>query len=172
MRWLVLTLVVACDGGGAPAIDAAPAGAIQLTAGAGFSGQASDLRWGANSDCPAAGSAVVSVTIRSFGGDPTNGFGICLPRPDLVGSAAIDLGDDTKVQLVGAVVSAGGCSVGKAAGAKPTGTVTFAGFSTSAGASYQMTVNGQVGGTTTCVSDGGPVAVPITFSGTALVTPR
>lgn len=165
MRWLVLIAAAACDGGGMPAVDAAP-GAITLSA-PGLSLDVTDFGWGANNDCPAGGGGAVPVTIRATA--PGGGVGLCLPHPDLVGSAPLDLGDEGVVRDFSAGGQAGGCSATKTTGAKPSGTVRFAGFSTSAGATYQMTISGQVDGVASCADAG---HVTIQLSGTALVTPR
>jgi hypothetical protein len=172
MRWLVLMLA-ACGGSSVPD---APPGAITVTAGA-ITNTITGLRWGANNDCPASGAQVISVTIQGSGTGSASGAGIglCLPRPDQIGSAALDLGDDTKVQLVGASASASDCMVTKASGVKPSGSVTFIGFSAKDGASYQVTLAGQVAAKATCVgasADAGIADVTLQLSGTALVTPR
>jgi hypothetical protein len=159
---IVLGVLGACDGGSS-ALDAAP-GAITLSAGP-TSAPVTGFRWGANNDC---GAASVTIQGAAAGG---GGIGLCLPRADLIGAGAIDLADDTKVQLVGATLVTSACTTAPAPGARPSGTVTFTGFSTQTGASYQLTLAGQVAGRTSC-ADAGSADVTIGLAGTALVTPR
>src|SRR5262249_44868817 len=143
-----------------------PAGAITVTAGSDLFSY-TGFRWGANNDCPAAGASVISVTLRGpQTGAGDHGLGLCLPRPDQVGAGSIDLGDSTHVQLAGITGKAGSCEVAMKSGATPSGTVTFAGFSTQAGAAYQMTLAGQVAGTSSC----GDAPITLTIAGTAAVT--
>jgi hypothetical protein len=152
--------------------DAGP-GAVTVTVGA-DSAQISGFRWGANNDCPAAGAQVISVTISGTQAPPAAagfGIGMCLPRPDRIGAAPIDLGDDTMVQLAGASVSAGGCTLQKGKDAKPSGSLSFVGFCTETGSSYQVTFAGQVAGTKIC-GTGPTEEVVLQLAGTALVTPR
>jgi hypothetical protein len=132
--------------------------------------------WGENNDCPATGSQVISVTIRGPQIGAPGGIGLCLPRPDLVGSDPIPLADRTRVQLVtvsatvlGPVVG-GTCTTELAASPPPTGTVRFAGFCTRAGAAFAMTFSGEVAGRRTCgatVDD-----VTMSLGGTVAVTPQ
>src|SRR5262249_39052240 len=134
--------------------------------------------WGANNDCPASGSQVVSVTISGRQTRPDAvgyGVGLCLPRPDRIGTAPVMLSDGSLVQLVGASGSSEGCVVFPTFGAVPSGTVTFAGFCTVSGESFTMTLAGAVAGTHTCAAldaGGTPQAVTLMLSGTALVSPR
>jgi len=127
----------------------------------------SGFHWGKNNDCPATGSAVVSVTIRGNQTGKASGLGLCLPRPDLIASAAIDLGDSTRVQLVGATAVAGACT-STMGPTKPIGTVTFAGFCTEAGTTFAMTLAGQVEGTKTC-GTGPSTPVTLVIGGQTLV---
>ena len=166
MRKLVFLLLVGCSSSGSTPDSLPPPGAITVTAG-GSTFSYTGFRWGENNDCPAAGSGVISVTLRGpQTGAGDHGLGLCLPRPDLVGSAAINLGDAAHVVLAGVTGTQGGCEVAMRPGAVPTGTVTFAGFSTQTGAAYQMTLAGQVEGTSSCAD--GPVSLQL--SGTAAVT--
>lgn len=155
----------------------AGSGAIALRGG-GVDTEIGGLRWGQNNDCPAGGTAVVSVTISGGQTSPradSYGLGLCLPRPDQIDASAVDLSDATRVQLVGASGTVDGCSIMMTSGARPSGTVTFSGLCTQAGAAWLMTLAGQVAGTKRCQSDGGlgtPEAVTIELAGQALITPR
>jgi hypothetical protein len=129
--------------------------------------------WGRNNDCPAQGASVISVTLRGHQSDATDfGLGFCLPRPDLIGAAAIDLADTSLVLLVGASARLdNGCMLGLAPDAVPTGSVTFSGFSTHAGADFRMTLSGQVDGIEQCGS-GPSTPVTMVLGGQVLVEPQ
>ena len=168
MRSLVLILLLAgCGDGGGGSPDATPPpGAITVTSDSGVLSY-TGFRWGENNDCPAAGSGVVSVTIRGpQTGAGDHGLGICLPRPDQVGTASIDLGDSAHVVLAGVTGKSGSCEVTARSGATPSGLLTFTGFSTQTGAAYQMTFAGQVEGTSSC----GDAPITLFIAGTAAVT--
>ncbi len=159
---VILLFVPACggDGGGLPD------GAATITVGAQVTSYGGFI-WGKNNDCGA-----TSVTIRGHqSDDDESGIGLCLPRPDLLGGAAVDLADADVVQLVGATATAAGCTTTLASSAIASGTVTFPGFSTASGASYQMTLAGQVDGTRTCASGPGE-AVTMVLGGTVRIDPQ
>jgi len=167
MRALVYMLLLAGCGSDNSTPDAPlEPGAVNVTAGGDVLAYAG-FRWGANNDCPASGASVISVTVRGpQNGAGDHGLGVCLPRPDQVGTATLDLGDPTHVQLVGLTGKLGSCEVAMKSGATPSGFVTFTDFSTQTGAAYQMTFAGQVAGTSTCAD--GPITLFI--AGTAAVT--
>lgn len=167
MRALLFTLFLVGCGSDNSTPDAPPEpGAINVTAGGDVLSY-TGFRWGANNDCPASGAGVISVTIRGpETGAGDHGLGLCLPRPDQVGTASLDLGDTTHVQLAGITGKAGSCEVAMKSGAVGSGFVTFTGFSTQTGAGYQMTFAGQVAGTSSCGD--GPITLFI--AGTAAVT--
>jgi hypothetical protein len=151
----------------------ATAGAATLTAGA-TTYSYEGLRWGENNDCPAPGSPVISVTISGpqVGPEPSDlGLAFCLPRPQVITGTPILLSDRNQIELVGASGSAAGCVVAPSFGAIPTGTVTFTGFCTSAGASFMMTLAGSIAGTRTCAG-GAAENVTLELGGTTLVEPR
>lgn len=167
MRALLCTLFLAgCGSDNVTPDGPLAAGAINVTAGGDvllYTG----FHWGANNDCPASGASVISVTLRGpQTGAGDHGLGLCLPRPDQVGTASIDLGDSAHVQLAGITGKAGSCEVTATSGAVPSGFVTFTGFSTQTGAAYQMTFAGQVAGTSSC----GDGPITLFLAGTAAVT--
>jgi hypothetical protein len=174
---LILALLAAAcgDGGGGECVGVgdAAAGPVTITA-SGTTFSYDGLRWGENNDCPAPGTAVISVTISGpqVGPEPSDlGIAFCLPRPDTITSAPIALSDRTQIELVGASGSAEGCVVGPAFGAMPTGTVSFAGLCTTAGASFTMTLSGSIEGTRTCATEPAE-SVTLVLGGTTLITPR
>ena len=178
MRVALFMLLAACsDPAGkkcSGVADGGSAGEITLGAGGNTFGY-SQFTWGENNDCPASGAQVVSVTISGAQTRPEVvgfGIGLCLPRPDRIGSAPVMLSDSALVQLVGASGSGGGCVVAPTSGAVPSGTVTFSGFCTTAGESFTMTLSGSVSGTRTCGDAGVPEAVTLALAGSALVSPR
>jgi hypothetical protein len=167
MRTLVAVLVVA----GACSGDGTSPGAITVST-ATMSADYASFRWGANNDCPAGGGTqVVSVTIigEQSGSGGAYGIGLCLPRPDQIGAGAISLGDDSKIRLDSLTGKVGDCTFTQNGSAS--GTATFAGFSTAAGATYTLTLAGQVPGTSTC-GGGAVMVVTLALSGTADVAPR
>jgi hypothetical protein len=175
---LVLFLAASCGDSGNKKCSGVPdggaAGEVTIAAGGDTFGYG-HLTWGENNDCPASGSQIVSVTISGAQTRPEAvgfGIGLCLPRPDRVGSAPVSLSDTSLVQLVGASGSGGGCVIAPSSGAAPSGTVTFTGFCTTAGESFMMTLAGSVSGTRTCGDAGVPQAVTLALAGTALVVPR
>ncbi|HKA86417.1 MAG TPA: hypothetical protein VKE22_02090 [Haliangiales bacterium] len=175
MRALVLVCLCACSGdGGTPVCTASPdAGLAGLFVSIGANSTAyKGLKWGANNDCPAAGSSVVSVTIigEQVGSGGQFGIALCLPRPDLIRAAAIDLADATMVKLESLTGELAGCMFTK--DGTPTGTITFSGFCAQAGATYVVALAGQVPATSRC-SPGGPTnSVTLVLSGDAVVVPR
>jgi hypothetical protein len=129
--------------------------------------------WGENNDCPAQGASVISVTLRGHQSDASDfGLGFCLPRPDLIGATAIDLADTSLVLLVGASARLdNGCTVGLAPDALPTGTITFSGFGTHAGASFRIKLAGQVHGIERCGS-GPSTPATMVLGGDVVVEPQ
>ncbi len=177
---LVLVLVAACGNGDSPGEcrglpDGGVAGATGVTLGDGTSSFRYDaFLWGENNDCPAAGSSIVSVTINSAQTDPPSdlGIGLCLPRPDVIGAGPISLADRNLVELVGASGSGDGCVLQPSFTTMPSGTVTFAGFCTTAGSSFTVTFAGSIAGTRTCEGGAPAENVTLTLAGTAIVRPR
>jgi hypothetical protein len=174
MRRALWLLVLGACGGGGPGgvcglvVDARSDEVATLTVGS-DSFAYGGFRWGQNNDCTSG--SVVSVTIRGGQVAPAaaaGGLGLCLPRPDLVGDAPIDLGDTSRVQLVGATAQGGACTTTPAERARPSGTVTFTGFCTTAGTAYELALAGQIAGTRTCAG-AAPEAVTIALGGKALV---
>ncbi len=175
MRVLLLVCVCACSSDGGPTICAAAPdaglGGLFVAIGANQTAY-KGLKWGANNDCPATGSSVVSVTIIGEQVDSNGQFGIalCLPRPDLIGAQPVSLADDTRVRLESLTGSLAGCTFTK--DGTPSGTATFVGFCTEAGGTYVVALDGHVAGTSQC-SPGGPTgSVSLVLSGSAVVVPR
>jgi len=174
MRAWLLVLVCACggDGGGScpgPG-DAGVAGVVADSDG--DIATYGDFRWGANNDCPAAGSSVVSITIigEQVGSGGTAGIGLCFPRPDLIDGTPVDVSDTSKVLFESLTAQVGPCRYTKAAGA-PLGTVTLGGFCTEMGAAFSIRFSGGVPATKQCGS--GPTElVTMSLSGSAAVTAR
>jgi hypothetical protein len=173
MRACLLLCVCACSGGGEKVCTAPPdAGlaGILVTVGA-DSTPYRGFKWGANNDCPAAGSSVVSVTIigEQVGGAGAFGMAFCLPRPDLIDAQAVSLADDTKLRFESLTGAIGACTFAK--DGTPSGTATFGGFCTELGATYVVMLDGEVAGTSTC-GTGPTTPVTLVLSGTAVVVPR
>jgi hypothetical protein len=173
MRACLLLCLCACSGGGDKVCTAPPDAGVDgilVTVGADSLPYGS-FKWGANNDCPQAGSSVVSVTIigEQVGGGGSFGMGFCLPRPDLIDAQAVSLADDTKLRFESLTGEVGGCVIAKAG--TPSGTATFEGFCSEAGASYNVRLDGQVAGTSQCGS-GPTTPVTLVLSGTAVVVPR
>jgi hypothetical protein len=170
---MLVSMLAACGDDG-PAVCGVAASTPEGGATIGVAGDSASyvgFIWGANNDCPATGSSVVSVTLRGHQSDATDfGLGLCLRRPDRIGEGAIDLADDSLVLLVGASAHIAPCDTSIAPDATPTGTVTFAGFCTAAGTRFLMTLSGQVAGIRTC----GDQLVPVTMmlGGRVLVVPQ
>jgi hypothetical protein len=171
-RALFMVLLWGCGGddGDGECVGVGDAGAVSgatITAG-GETFAYGNFIWGANNDC-----GMNSITITGPQVTPAAtgfGIGLCIPNPARITSAPAPLSDRTIVELVGASAMGGGCSYLPAAAAIPSGTVTFGGFCTTAGANFTMTFAGQIAGTRTCT--GAPEPVTIQLGGTAIVTPR
>ena len=165
---VVLLLASACgdDGGGAcvGVGDAGVPGAT-ITVGAESFGYGGFL-WGENNDC-----GPDSVTVQGGQTSPPSDFGIglCVPDPDAVGAGPVPLG--SLVELRGAAAEAAGCVYQYTSTATPSGTVTFGGLCTAAGASFTVSFAATVPGTRTCAG-GAAEPITMTLGGTALVTPR
>ena len=174
MRACLLLLVCACGGSCPGPGDAGVAGVVATSAS--DTATYGNFRWGANNDCPAAGSSpdaghVVSVTVigEQVGSGMMAGIGLCFPRPDLI-DAPIDLSDTTKVLFESMTAQVGDCRYTKAVGT-PLGTVSFGGFCTQMGAAFSIHFSGGVPANKQC--GGGPTElVTMSLSGSAAVTAR
>jgi hypothetical protein len=171
MRALAIIVGLAACGNGAEECrgvgDAGVSGAT-ITVGSetfGYGG----FDWGKNNDC-----GPESVTIQGRQVSPPSDFGIglCLPRPDDLGAAPVPLSDRTRIELRGAAAQAGGCTYQFSSSAAPSGTVTFGGLCTTAGAAFTMTLAGTVAGTRTCADAGPAEPITLVLGGTALVNAR
>jgi hypothetical protein len=174
MRACLLLLVCGCGGDGGESCpgpgDAGVAGVVATSAS--DTATYGDFRWGANNDCPAAGSSVVSVTVigEQVGSAMMAGIGLCFPRPDLIDGTPVELSDTTKVLFESMTAQVGDCRYTKAASA-PLGTVSFGGFCTQVGAAFSIQFSGGVPASKQC--GGGPTElVTMSLSGTAAVTAR
>ena len=153
----------------------APAQATLVTAG-GASFAYEGFTAGLNGDCPVTTGSRGSVTIR--GNQTGSGFPLtfCVRREDDVRSGQpISLADDTFIQVVDVNGrDPAGCTYAKDTGAVATGTITFDGFCTTAGTTYNMTLAGSIAGLKTCgASDGGVASsdpVTLELAGDVLVT--
>jgi hypothetical protein len=124
-------------------------------------GQWGDFEASANNDCPppgGPGSGAISLTIEGVEVGGTSRFSLCLPRPDEIGSAPVSLADADLVQL--GTVSAGtddGCRFQLDRDMPPAGTVSFAGYCADGTdpAGFEMILDGTIGITRICDSDGG-----------------
>jgi hypothetical protein len=143
---------------------------------------------GANNDCPAPSppDGLISVTVFAEQVEPAGAavLTFCLPRPDLLegdeGGVTVPLLPDTqpageadRVHLIDVQADHGdGCRWEGAAGAVPTGTVTFRGLCGDAveEGPWDLTIDAAVDATETC--EGEPdVNVSVTIEGTATVEP-
>ena len=174
MRACLLLLVCACggdDGGSCPGPGDAGVAGVVAASGSDMAAYG-DFRWGANNDCPAAGSSVVSVTVIGVqvGSGEMAGMGLCFPRPDLIDDMPVNLSDTSKVLFESMTAQVGPCHYTKASGA-PLGTVSFGGFCTELGAAFSIHFSGGVPANKQC--GGGPTElVTMSLSGSAAVTAR
>ena len=168
MRWLLVIGAISSCNGDKPcgaALDAGTSGAT-VTVGTPF--VFGDYTASQNNDCTPLGGAV-SVTVQGTQvtpapGGPT-GMVLCLPRPDDIDGDPIPLSDTMQVQVsIDIFATDGPCQLRLDHSAVPTGTITFKGFCTKAGAVYGMTLAGAVGGFRSCpVNAGPPVETPVTL---------
>lgn len=135
----------------------APAAGITLTVGAEtvtFGGFTASV----NNDCTISGSGVISVSVHgtSSGGS----FTLCLPRPDLLGDAAVPLvpsrvppmADDRAQVIDASAPLMGGCTVQKDTTMAPSGTASFLGYCDGGAntAGYALELSGTVPLVKTC----------------------
>jgi hypothetical protein len=131
---------------------------------------------GLNNDCPAADApaGVVSVSIAGVQTDGTGLFTICVGRPDLLASQALDLGVDTagvEVRIVDVTGTADNCTYDFNSTTPPTGTASATGLCDNADnpAGFALVLDGGVTLSRTCgatVDD-----VTMTLRGRVAVTP-
>lgn len=125
-----------------------------------------DLRAGANNDCPdpMAPAGVISMTIQRLTPPLLT---ICVPRPDkLDGGLAIG----TDVHLVDAGGSAGSCTYQlDHTAAAPTGTISSTGLCNNGGSPFTLTIDATFTELRTC---GTQDTVTATLSGTATIMPQ
>jgi hypothetical protein len=160
---LALLLLCACGGDDPPP----PTGATLTVAGETF--RYDGFIWGLNNDCGMRSVTIVGSQVEPAVTGP--GIGLCLPDPDRVGAAPLPLADEALVELVGASAEGGGCLYARVPAAAASGTVTFAGLRTTAGARYTMSFAGSVAGTRSC-GGGDPEPVTLELGGAARVTQR
>ncbi len=130
----------------------------------------------ANNDCSVAGSPT-SLTVNGVQmGQPSFHVTFCLPRPDQIGGAAIELTDDSRVQVININADlGGGCLLTMDPAGSPSGTITFVGYCSDGSdpAGYAIQLAGTVPGFRTCTGgDAGSQSTPvdIALSGTTSVT--
>lgn len=132
---------------------------------------------GRNNDCNVAGSGVVSVTIGGTQSGDSSPVTLCLPRPDLLDTAAVPLthdrippADDDRAQLIDAVATlAGGCRA-SLDGTRPiTATASFTGLCAAGAdpAGFALTVTGTVPVNVVCPDSTTPSTA--TLAGTVAV---
>jgi hypothetical protein len=154
------------DGGAAPAVG------IMLTGG-NEPFTFGNFTWGRNNDCTIPGGPI-SITIlgdMTTPNDARYAVALCLPRPDLVvAGTPIALSDASMIQQAsfGARDSTNACTYGIDLAHTPTATVQFDGFCTAHGASFVMTLAGDVPAVKTCGAT--MTDITLTYSGTVTVT--
>lgn len=130
-----------------------------------------------NNDCPEAG-APTSITIEAQQSSPTTtlraSLTLCLPRPDLIDTAPIDLADDSLVQIIDVTQRPEpGCLITLDRSVAAAGSITFTGFCGDGQGSegYAIVLDGTVGGQLACETDGGMTAeaISVTLRGSAAV---
>jgi hypothetical protein len=141
-----------CPDGGTCGPGAAAADGLGL-AGTGVDVHYQALAASANNDCPEPGAPAGVVSLTIGGTQVGAGFPItlCVPRPDRLDGAAVQLGTDVQVIDLGADAG-GGCTLALATTGAPSGTVTAAGVcddGTSA-AGFALTFDGIVPMKRTC----------------------
>jgi hypothetical protein len=128
-----------------------------------------------NNDCTIAGSGVISVSIHGSQVGGTGSLTLCLPRPDLIGAAAVPLSPPTlppdpadRVQLVDASASlAADCTVARDPGGAPAAQATFTGYCAGDPAGYALALAGTLALRRTCPA--GTDTVGGTIAGAAAV---
>jgi hypothetical protein len=173
--WVLLLVACGPPDEGCSAVAAASERGATLTA------QGQTFRYGGfrssrNNDCTVIPS-VVSLHLEGHQVEPAaseeEALAFCLPRPDKIGAAPIQLGDASMIQLVAASArSADGCELYLDFTAPLTGTATFQGFCDEPGHIYNVTLAGTAGGTKRCQVDGGAgttTSVVLRLAGTVAV---
>jgi hypothetical protein len=153
-------------------LDAAPASGPITLAGGNETYTFGNVTWGRNNDCTLPGGPI-SITILgdlTTPSDANYALALCLPRPDLVTGTPLSISDMGMVQQFnfGARDSNNACQYSPSPTGTPTATVQFAGFCTAKGASFVMTLAGDVPAVRNC---GGTMTnITMTFSGSTTVT--
>jgi hypothetical protein len=152
-------------------IDAAASSAPIALAGGNETYTFGNFVWGRNNDCTIPGGPI-SITILgalTTPNDSSYALALCLPRPDLVTSTPLSLSDTGMVQQFnfGARDSNNACQYSPNLAISPTATVQFAGFCTVKGASFVMTLSGDVAAVKNC--GGTKTDITMTLSGATTV---
>lgn len=176
-----LSLFSACDGDEDCGPGEAPADGLTITA-EGVTLTYANATSSPNNDCPVDGAAT-ALTIDITQSDPATAVRrpliLCIPRPDQVGTAPIDLADGTdftKIQLIDVFAEANGCLISFDRTRTFSGTATFSGFCSDGTdpAGYALALDATIPATRDCPA-GPDAAITITVSGelsvTALQTP-
>jgi hypothetical protein len=165
---LAITLAPGCPGGDEPTCgvpnDAAPAGATMTAEGI-------DFVYGGFSAGHARDCGEESTTIDGVQEEPAPAafhLTLCVHRGDRIGTAPLDLSDETEVDLVDASGQQGDCIYAIDFDTTPTGTVRFEGYCDAGGSSFLMTIDGSVGGIETCTATG-MTSTTLTLSGSSVV---
>jgi len=173
---LLLALPAACGNDTPCGPGDAPDNGLTADLGAGEQLTFGGFTSSANNDCSVAGSPT-SLTVDGVQmGQSSFHITFCLPRPDQIGAGAIDLTDDTRVQIININGDlGGGCLLTQNPGGTLSGTISFVGFCKDGGdpAGYAIQLAGTVPGFRACTGgDAGTQSTPvdIALSGTTIVT--
>jgi hypothetical protein len=150
-----------CGPGDVPAIGLfVDTGASQLSYGDGTSSP--------NNDCPTAGSPT-SLTVDVFQVDPApaqeRSLVLCLPRPEALGDAPVDIADDTQVLVIDVFADEDDCLISIDRSRQVSGTATFTGFCENGTdpAGYALGIDAEIPAIRSC--PGGDEPIDLAVSG-------
>lgn len=121
-----------------------------------------------NNDCPTDGSAT-ALTVEVFQVEPApadpRSLVLCLPRPEAIGDAAVDIADTTLVQVIDVFADVDDCFISVDRGRAPSGTATFSGFCENGTdpAGYALGIDAVIPATRSCA--GVDEAIDLAVSG-------
>lgn len=121
-----------------------------------------------NNDCPTDGSPT-SLTVDVFQVTPAptqdRALVLCLPRPDAIADAALDIADDTLVQVIDVFADEDDCLISIDRARAVSGTARFTGFCENGTdpAGYALEIDAVIPATRTCA--GSDEAIDLTVSG-------